>query len=210
MSRNRSGSPDPWSPLAGLYDLQLWLESAALGRLAAALEIGAESRLLDVGTGTAGMLRSVAALPNPPSQAVGIDSSQAMLDRAPALPAGWTLRQGDAGDLPFPDRSFDRVTAAHLLHLLGPPERARVLAELARVLEPGGLLGVITVSPPLGPLERALRWPLELLADHLGGVLAGLRSLDPGPELETAGFRLLRGLRTRRGYPSLGIVAERL
>ncbi|MGB3098727.1 MAG: methyltransferase domain-containing protein [Solirubrobacterales bacterium] len=210
MSRKRSGGPDPWSPLAPLYDLQLRLEKAALSSLASALEIHPENRLLDVGTGTAGMLRTVAALPNRPAHAVGVDRSRRMLDQAPRLPDGWSLLQADATDLPLPDRSFDRASAAYLLHWLEPPERGRVLAELGRVLEPGGLLGVITISPPRVSTERVVRLPLEFAADRFGGVLGGLRSLDPSAEIEAAGFRLRRRTRTGRGYPSLCVVAERL
>jgi len=173
------------------------------------LEIDERTRILDVATGTGGMLRELAALDRPPSAVTAIDSSAGMLDRVPPLPDGWRLLRADATALPLADAGFDRA-AAYLLHLLDPGTRERVLAELHRVLVPGGLLGVFTVAPAAGLLGRLLRLPLAAVPERVSGVLAGLRPLDPGPELEAAGFRLLRGKRIRRGYPSLCVLAARL
>ncbi len=213
MSGADRGEPgaDVWSrrPLAALYDLQLPLERRALQALARGLRVDRGDRVLDVGTGTGAMLRELAALPDPPRLATGVDRSAAMLARVPSLPRGWELVEADAAELPFDSASFDRVVLGYLLHLLDREERRAVLAEAQRVLRPGGLLGTITVAPPVGRTAQAVWAPLRAVARRGGGLLRGLLPLDPTDELIAAGLRPLRRQRTRGGYPSLGLIAAR-
>src|SRR5438445_10324345 len=54
----------------------------------------------------------------------------------------------NAGKLPFVDASFDVVTSAYLMHEVTAEARARVLAAMARVLRPGGLVAVAGRIPP--------------------------------------------------------------
>jgi ubiquinone/menaquinone biosynthesis C-methylase UbiE len=202
-------SVSTWSRLSRLYTLQLPLEQEALRVLASMLDLDRSSRLLDVATGTGAMLSAVTRVSAPPRHATGLDSSPQMLARVPLLPLGWQLICANAAVMPFPDGSFDRVSVAYLLHLLDAGVRESVLAEARRVLAPGGLLGTVTVAPPTETPARVLRAPIEALASTSRGALAGLRSLNPRPDLEQAGFIPLRGRRTRRGYPSLCVVAAR-
>ncbi len=210
-ARLAGGAPptSSWDRAARFYDLQLWLERAALGVAIDMAEIGADDRLLDIGAGTGGLLRELAKRGAAPRDAIGVDVSPKMLARAPALPAGWRLARGDAAQLRLPDRSFDVVTATYLLHLLDPGKRAAVLTEVRRVLRSRGRLVVVTVAPPRSQmlartLDRVFR-PTRAGS----GVLAGLRPLDPRPDLEEAGFAVQGTRRSCRGYPSL-IVAARL
>jgi ubiquinone/menaquinone biosynthesis C-methylase UbiE len=201
---------DPWSRLAGLYDLPLPLERPALKALVELLEVSEQDSLLDLATGTAAMLRELARSPKPPQSATGVDRAPAMLAQAPELPAGWRLLEADARALPFADESFDVVTASYLLHLLDRDDRARVIAEARRVLRPGGRLGVVTVAPPAGRLSSLASRPIRALAARSSGALAGLRPLDPREELKAAGLRPLRGRRARAVPPALCVVAERV
>jgi ubiquinone/menaquinone biosynthesis C-methylase UbiE len=196
-----------WDRVARFYDLQLWLERAALGVALDMAQIGAEDSLLDIGSGTGGLLRELAKRGAAPREAIGIDLSPKMLARAPALPAGWRLARGDAAQLRLPDRSFDVVTATYLLHLLGPGQRAAVLTEARRVLRRDGRLVAVTVAPPRSEalariLDRAFG-----RARSGTGILAGLRPLDPRPDLERAGFAVQGARRSYRGYPSLVVAA---
>jgi ubiquinone/menaquinone biosynthesis C-methylase UbiE len=202
-------SVSPWSQTAAFYALQLPLERAALRALASMLDLGESSRLLDIATGTGAMLSAAARVNVPPRHATGLDSSPQMLSRASPLPAGWKLVCANAAAMPFPDGCFDRVSIAYLLHLLDPAERRSVLSEARRVLAPGGLLGAVTVAPPVGWRARLLRAPIEALSSRSRGVLAGLRSLDPRPDLEQAGLTPLQDRHLRRGYPSLVVIASR-
>ncbi|MBS1885681.1 MAG: methyltransferase domain-containing protein [Actinobacteria bacterium] len=190
---------------ARLYDRQLGLERTALDAAIDLAEVGANDRLLDLATGTGGLLRRLADRAAAPHEAIGIDSSAAMLRRAPALPEAWRLVEADATHLPFPAASFDVVSAAYLLHLLGPAERGAVLAEACRVIRPLGRLVAVTVAPPRSPrMARLLAGALS----QAPGTLVGLRPLDPRPDLEAAGFEVVGAQRTRRGYPSLITLAR--
>jgi ubiquinone/menaquinone biosynthesis C-methylase UbiE len=87
----------------------------------------------------------------------GLDYSPAMLaiarQRAHALGLQVDLREGDAHALPFADASFDTVVCT--LGLCSVHDDRRVVAELVRVLRPGGLLLLSTTSvAPPGPCGR--------------------------------------------------------
>jgi SAM-dependent methyltransferase len=104
---------------------------------------------LDVAAGP-GMLS--AALLGLVERAVALDASQALLAHAPE---GVETVLGDASHLPFADRSFDIVTCVNGLHHLD--DSAAGLAEMARVLAPGGRLVLQDYIADPDP-ERARRW----------------------------------------------------
>lgn len=101
------------------------------------------------------------------------------------------------------------VIASYLLHVVPLDTRSAILGELRRVLRPGGRLGVVTVAPSRTRLGAALLWPIRRAAQRSRGALAGLRPLDPVPELFTAGFRVTSQRRVSRGYASLCVAAIR-
>ena len=200
-----------WDRWADLYGLQERLEGDALDALVELLARHgpAGGPLLDVATGSAALLHSLARSEAPPRRAVGLDSSPRMLARAGRLPAGWSVGEGDARELPFADGEFNVVTAAYLLHTLDRSDRDRVLAEARRVLAPGGWLGVVTVVRPAARPGRMLMSAVDAAAGLSNGLLSGLRTLEPRAELEEAGFVPVAARRTVRGYPSLSLVAMR-
>jgi len=106
-------------------------------------------RVLDVATGTGRVPLLLASQPWFDGLVCAIDLTPAMLERARAklaaagLTARVTLRQGDAGTLPWPDASFDLVTSLEALEFFPRPRRA--LAEMARTLRPGGALVISKV-----------------------------------------------------------------
>jgi len=200
-------APD-WDELARLYGRQVWLERASLRTLLDLLDPGPSESLLDIATGTAALPAELATRGSRPREVVGIDRSAKMLGQAPELPTGWKLEQADATDLPFADDSFDLVTVSYLLHLLDRETRSRVITECARVLRPGGRIGVITIAPPRHRVTAALTAPVRWAAEHYPAWFVGLRPLDPGPDLAAGGFAEFARRRSSRGYPVLCVVAR--
>lgn len=198
-----------WDEMVAGYRRQLWLERAALRTLLDLLDVATGELLLDVATGPAPLLSELSNRERRPATAVGVDTSAAMIALAPPLPSAWRLQVADATDMPFDEGSFDVATASYLLHVLDRDARRAAIAECARVLAPGGRLGTITIAPPRRSIATAITAPIRAAAQRSQGRLAGLRPLDPTPELEAAGFGVVARRRSFRGYPSLCLVARR-
>lgn len=77
------------------------------------------------------------------------------------------VRALDAEHLPFPDASFDLVTASLLFHELPREVSPRVLAEMRRVLRPGGEIAVIEPYEVGGEALRPIPFPEPYLKDYL-------------------------------------------
>ncbi len=104
----------------------------------ALLELAAGDRFLDVGCGTGAAVREAAAVVE---RAVGADLSEKMIERARELSHGSAeFVVADSEYLPFPDGEFTAVLCTASFHHYPNPRRA--LAEMARVLEPGGRLAI--------------------------------------------------------------------
>ncbi len=122
-------------------------------------------RVLDVGAGVGATGLAFAARG---AQVVALDLTPAMLEaaRAQAAERGLTsfeTRFGDAAALPFPADSFDIVSCRVCAHHFG---RARVaVAEMARVLRPGGQLLLIDSISPEDPAQDTFLNAIELLRD---------------------------------------------
>lgn len=128
--------------LASQFDDQRGLPAAALREWAAAVDLLAAGRTLEIvepGIGTGRVTLPLAASGH---HVTGVDVSEVMLQtcahKAEALRLGErvTLLQGDATALPLPDDACDLGVIASLLYLV--PDWTAVLDELARVVRPGG------------------------------------------------------------------------
>jgi ubiquinone/menaquinone biosynthesis C-methylase UbiE len=101
----------------------------------------------------------------------GVEFSPAMLDlareRASALDRPVDLRLGDAQALDLPDSAFDTVLCT--LSLCAIPDERRAIAEMKRVLRPGGQLVLVDHVAGSPAWVRAIQWLLELITIPLGG-----------------------------------------
>lgn len=118
------------------------------------------SSILDVATGTAGVAIQLAQTTG--ARITGIDISEAMLARgrervrSAGLDGSITLQVGRAEELPFSSDSFDAVSFTYLLRYVRDP--AATVAELARVLRPGGTLAGLDFFVPHNPVWQAAWW----------------------------------------------------
>jgi demethylmenaquinone methyltransferase / 2-methoxy-6-polyprenyl-1,4-benzoquinol methylase len=139
-------------------------------------------RVLDLCCGTGDLALQLARQAGPEVELAGLDFSTGMLElartKARRMPAGERIRfiEGDATALPFPEAHFDSVGIAFAFRNLTwrNPLKDKALAEVRRVLRPGGLFVIIETSQPVNPL---LRWGchtyLSLAAAPLGGLISG-------------------------------------
>lgn len=111
-------------------------------RVRQALALAPGERVIDIGCGPGFLTAEVADDVGPSGWSCGLDLSASMLALARARSAGqpgaaWVdFREGDAAALPFPDAAFDAAVATQVYEYVG--DVARALAELHRVLRPGG------------------------------------------------------------------------
>jgi len=148
---------------ATVYDLT----SGLLGRrghqlrasIADRLQLAPGDRVLDVGCGPGRLAVVLAQRVGPTGSVNGIDPAKEMVARATArarragVPA--RFQQAFAQQLPFSDGSFDALTCTLALHHVADHDRPRAVAEMYRVLRPGGTLLIGEFQAP----SRRRRWP---------------------------------------------------
>ena len=141
--------------IAPRYDLMNRLMSVGLDRrwrrlAAAAADVSLGSRALDVCTGTGDLAFELALRVGPPGAVTGVDFSEQMLAhaRVKAVERGSrvTFQQADALELPFADDAFDAATVAFGARNLADLDRG--LAEMTRVVRPGGTVVVLEITTP--------------------------------------------------------------
>lgn len=205
--------------VAGQYDALISRFSGPLvTRLIALAGISAGSRVLDVGTGPGIVALAAASLVGDRGHVIGVDLSEGMLatarEKASRHPAAANVefRQMDAEHLLFADASFDVVVSLFALHHFPNPSAA--LAEMYRVLRPGGVVCIGVGSAPsrfsvagivdariqvrdllrrkLGRLVRAPQFLTELVKQHC-----------PAPEAEELTAMASSGWKDPRIVPRL-------
>lgn len=123
-----------------------------------------DQSVLDVACGTGVVAREAADRIVGRGRVVGLDLNPGMLEVASRLRPDIEWQQGDAGELPFPDESFDVVLCQAALMFF--EDRARAIREMARVVVPDGTVAIQTwasleAQPGYGPF-------IEVTARHAG------------------------------------------
>lgn len=136
-----------------------------LRRLVELLPQGKSLEALDVATGTG---HTALALAAHVGSVIGLDLTPEMLREAEALAAQRGVQNvrfltGDAAALPFPDHRFQIVTCRRAPHHF--PDVGRFLAEVGRVLEPGGVFGLVDQTSPEAAAAQDLIESFEKLRD---------------------------------------------
>lgn len=183
-------------------------------RLVEGAGVRAGQHVLDLGCGTGACAIPAALAAGPGGHVTGIDFSAAMLDRARQASADRGLanvdfRDGDAAAPAFPDEAFDVVLAGLVVFML--PDPVDALARYARLLRPGGILGMSTfgeddprffdvtnavlpyLEGPMPPIPGRDASPLRTVAGITGVVqgagFTGVKVDDANIDLEFASAR---------------------
>ncbi len=207
---------DLFGRIAGRYDLLNTLMSAgrhrAWRRMALDMAVdgaGGVGSALDIAAGTCDFPLS---RPAAAERWVAVDFSAAMLavGRAKVARSGAnvSLALADAHALPFPDGSFELVTAGFGLRNF--TDRPAALAEIRRVLGAGGRLAVLDIfsAAGAGPAGRALGAAFGVVAPLLGLALAGDREAYAYLPASAAGFTA-GGLAREMESAGISVVARR-
>jgi ubiquinone/menaquinone biosynthesis C-methylase UbiE len=134
--------------LAETYDRLSDVQFESGKRLAVEIAVAAGERVLDVGCGTGRLARWLAERIGPGGAVVGIDPLAERIALARARGDGIRFEVGQAEDLGlFANGSFDVVCMSSVFHWLA--DKAKALAEVHRVLRPGGRLGVTALTREL-------------------------------------------------------------
>ena len=166
--------------VAPKYDVMNDLMSAGLHRVWKRYTISVANpqpgqQVLDIAGGTGDLSRAFAQRVGPTGRVVHTDINEAMLreGRNRLLDEGLVLPTMvcDAEKLPFADNSFDFVSVAFGLRNMTHKDQA--LAEMRRVLKPGGKLLVLEFSRVAKPLEKAYDWYSFNVLPKLGQLVAG-------------------------------------
>lgn len=184
-----------WDKSAPGYDKQIvFFERIWFGGGREWLAGRVSGRVLEVGFGTG---RNLAHYPTDLDLSA-IELSPAMLDLARSyaeeLGRRVDMREGDAADLPWPQATFDTVVCA--LSLCSIPQPTVAIAEMHRVLKPGGQLLLLDHIGSTNPALRGLQWLVERVTIPLMGEHFTRRQL---PYVEQAGFRVNHSERLKAG-----------
>jgi demethylmenaquinone methyltransferase/2-methoxy-6-polyprenyl-1,4-benzoquinol methylase len=159
--------------IASVYDLLNRVMTVGLDqrwRSRAVDQTGAPAKALDVATGTGDLaieLRSRGA------EVVGVDFSEGMLEIARKKAPGIEFRAGNALALDFPDNEFDAAAVGFGARNFDDLDRG--LAEMARVVKPGGRVVVLEITQPQKP---PLSWFFSVWFDRIVPVLGRIAG-DP-------------------------------
>jgi demethylmenaquinone methyltransferase / 2-methoxy-6-polyprenyl-1,4-benzoquinol methylase len=177
--------------IAGVYDLMNTAMTAGLhhrwrARAAELAGVGPGSRVLDVAAGTGDMAFALAHRVAPHGEVVGCDFAEEMLARARAKARaradGLHVRfePADALALPYANDSFDAATSAFGVRNFGDLDAG--LAQMARVVRPGGRVVVLEITTPTrAPLSHFYALWFDRLVPLLGRV-AGITGRPSGGE----------------------------
>ena len=174
------------APAYNLPLLQQWVYRPAHDEVVGQLRAHSSARVADIACGT-GILADRIERDLHPAQVYGVDMSEGMLNQARARSTDVQWLRGPAEQLPFDDGALDAVVTTSAFHFFDQPAALR---EFRRVLSPGGLAAVSTLSArqlfPQGPATS--RWKA---AHHPSA--AEMRRL-----FEDAGFTVAEQHRVRR------------
>jgi len=213
--------------IAGFYDLMNSVMTAGLhhrwrARAAALAALGPGDSALDVACGTGDLAIELARRVGTGGEVIGSDFAEEMLERARAKDPGLVWEWGNALELPYASGRFDAATVGFGARNFSDLERG--LAEMTRVVKPGGRVVVLEITtprkPPLSTFYRVWFDHVVPLIGRLTGEQEAYTYLPssvrrfPGPEglaaaMQRAGLSDIRWVLTAGGIIALHVGTKR-
>jgi demethylmenaquinone methyltransferase / 2-methoxy-6-polyprenyl-1,4-benzoquinol methylase len=192
-------------------------------RAADVAAVGPGDRVLDVATGTGDLAIELAGRVGPGGEVIGLDFSEAMLELARVKAPAIRFDQGSALELPYADGEFAAATVGFGARNFS--DLGRGLAEMRRVVRPGGRVVVLEITTPQKPpLSWFFRFWFDTAVPALGKLAGDSDAYTylpssvrrfPGPgelggELAAAGLTDVRWILTAGGIIAIhsGVVPE--
>ena len=213
--------------ISGFYDVMNSVMTAGLhhrwrARAADLAALGPGDSALDVACGTGDLAIELARRVGAAGEVIGSDFSEEMLERARAKAPGLAWEWGNALELPYASERFDAATVGFGARNFSDLERG--LAEMARVVKPGGRVVVLEITtprkPPLSTFYRVWFDHVVPLIGRLTGEQEAYTYLPssvrrfPGPEglaaaMQRAGLSDIRWVLTAGGIIALHVGTKR-
>jgi ubiquinone/menaquinone biosynthesis C-methylase UbiE len=198
-------------------DSQAFYEAPALADLVEHLELARARAVVELGCGTGRFAASLLRERLPPSATyLGIDVSTTMVELARRRlaefgPRAEVRRSDGSPRIDAPDGAFDRYLSTFVLDLLSPADIGAALAEAHRVLEPGGLLGLVGLTSGERGAARAVSWLWTQVHRLRPALVGGCRPLEVLDFLPREGWKVRhRGVVAPYAIASEILVAERI
>lgn len=116
--------------------------------------------VLEIGCGTGTLTLAAKRRVGPAGEAFGIDQIPGMVAasqrKAAQANEKITFQAGSIDNIPFPDNRFDAVLCSFMIFHMSEETRRKGIAEIQRVLKPGGRLLVLDMASPAQPVQRAI------------------------------------------------------
>jgi ubiquinone/menaquinone biosynthesis C-methylase UbiE len=221
VPRTKEEARQVYDRLSKFYDYALGLLGRKYSKMALErLSVVEGETVLEIGFGTGHCLKWMAKLVGPAGKVYGIDISPKMIEKTKkrlekeGLANRVELCCGDATCLPFDESAFDAVFMSFTLEVFDTPEIPRVLAQIEKVLKPGGRLGIIAMSKENGKsvLVKAYEWIHKKCPKYLGSrpIYAEQCLIDAGYQIKSKKkikiFRLpaeiIVAIREFQGHPT--------
>jgi demethylmenaquinone methyltransferase / 2-methoxy-6-polyprenyl-1,4-benzoquinol methylase len=213
--------------ISGFYDVMNSVMTAGLhhrwrARAADLAALGPGDSALDVACGTGDLAIELARRVGTGGEVIGSDFSEEMLERARSKAPGLAWEWGNALELPYASGRFDAATVGFGARNFSDLERG--LAEMARVVKPGGRVVVLEITtprkPPLSTFYRVWFDHVVPLIGRLTGEQEAYTYLPssvrrfPGPEglaaaMQRAGLSDIRWVLTAGGIIALHVGTKR-
>jgi ubiquinone/menaquinone biosynthesis C-methylase UbiE len=182
---NAAAARDVYDRIGRLQDSQRFYEDAATRRLAEVVDFATCESALELGCGTGRYGAYLLATRLPPSATyLGLDVSPRMVALARERLARWSdrarvvLLEPPAVELPAEDGGFDRFVSTYLFDLLSTADARALIDEAARVVAPGGLLALVSLTRGRTGPSRIVSAVWEAAARRWPRLVAGCTPID--------------------------------